>query len=211
MLLPGPMVLVRPTMTKVAFFLKETDAEIRALLESRGGKRGTEHRVEYQLCLELFQNLIIPTTSLLGLSFIIYTSYFWIPKFGDRGLELGREDWDDAEEGTTREGFYYSDRALTLLWNMTSTLVLLAISADRVGNPYHDFDNNVSSIATCLALGLFAGVVKVLAFQNQKSRKALFLTSIQFDGALYLFLISFVTILAFGLSIPAYWLNGRLT
>lgn len=190
-------------------FLKATDAEIMDLLRSRGGTRGIEYRFEYQLCLLLSQNLIIPAAALLSLGFIIYKSYPWIPKFWGRGLELVREDWKDSEDADFLRVIYYTDRIGTLLWGLLFTLHLLVMTLlPPLEGESHDIGSAIF-VYSCIAF-VAGGVKLLLAATQEETTKKVIINSFQFDGALYLFLISIIACFCFFLSIPIYWFNGRL-
>jgi hypothetical protein len=185
--------------------LKAIDAEIIDLLRSRGGTRGVEYIFEYQLFLAFFQNLIIPAAGLLSLSFISYNSFPWIPKFWARGLDFGREDWEDLtkDEADMAQFFYYFDRVGTACWSLLSTLSLVAVGLKS--------PDAGQALAGCLCFGFVAGLVKLLLAATQgETTKKVITNSFQFDGALYLFLTSTIACFCFLLSIPIYWFNGRL-
>ncbi|KAH9208698.1 hypothetical protein DL95DRAFT_395002, partial [Leptodontidium sp. 2 PMI_412] len=73
-----------------------------------------------------------------------------------------------------------------------------------------DYDDSVKAIVAFLVIGFAAGVVKLLLATQEETTKKVIMNSVQFDGALYLFLVSIVAFLGFFFSIPIYWFNGRL-
>jgi hypothetical protein len=115
----------------------------------------------------------------------------------------------DPKDADFLRVLYYTDRVGTLLWSLLFTLHLLVMTLKPPpgAEPY----DIVPAIIAYSCLGFVAGGVKLLfAATQEETTKKVIINSFQFDGALYLFLISIIACFCFVLSIPIYWFNGRL-
>ena len=189
--------------------LKERDAEIVDLLQSRGGTRGIEYRIEYQLVLAFVQTLLVPAGGTIALGYAIYSIFPWVPRLWNQSLSIGQDFWGDQEDGTINLIIFYADRIWTTIWSLFETLMFTAIcmAPDDMSR-----DDLVSALIAWSGLGVFGTVLKVtFAATGEPTMKKLVYNDFLFDGVLYLLLISIFAFLAFILSILIYWTTARLS
>ncbi|KAH6842426.1 hypothetical protein B0I37DRAFT_381908 [Chaetomium sp. MPI-CAGE-AT-0009] len=202
--------------------LKERDAQLAALLRSRGGTRGLEYRVELQLLVNILQTFVFPVVGCGVLAYAIYSLGPLVSANWDRTLSL-TEQCTTTTDSSGEKGIdtgamivFYGEKLVALCLELfTACEVAVALGAiPDMDDPHQSRQPRPEAIVLFLVVSVFLLILMIagpcMGDESGAGKEALY-HGLLFDATLGLFLALLIIALALFLSfLVGFWARRRL-
>ncbi|KAF4950099.1 hypothetical protein FGADI_8438 [Fusarium gaditjirri] len=192
--------------------LKERDVKILALLRGRGGVRGVEYTVEYQLLMNVVHTLIVPTAGTGLLVYTLYSIALFIPGSWRQSWGLTKQcATEDDSSGVLESIVFFAGKLMAISWQLVVAITIACcIFMDRE-TLRHEKETNIAGFVMALiilgAIGAFFTTAPCLTKKTETHAKDAFYFGLFFDGVLGLFITVVIISVCFVVQVVSgFWL-----